>query len=220
MSGDPNQEVIAAIHSGDRNKLRDLLSRHPSAAAARDPQGASAIMQALYRGHKDLAEMLAAANRELDIFEAAALGRTDRIAELFRVSPGPATAWSADGFTPLHFACFFAREHAAHYLLEHGAQVDAVARNATKVMPLHSAAAGRSLPIVRDLLEHGAPPNARQQAGYAALHAAAQHGDPLMVELLLQHGAQPALQNDDGITPSQLASQNGHLEIARRLAPA
>ena len=62
----------------------------------------------------------------------------------------------------------------------------AVANNPMQVTPLHSAAAARNLAIVRALLEHGAPVNARQQKGWTALHAAAQHGDKPMVEVAVE----------------------------------
>ncbi len=217
---DNQQEVIAAIQAGDAGKLRELLARDPALAAARDAQGVSAIMHAQYRQRQELVELLLQAKPELDIFEAAALGRSDRLAQLLRQQLALIASWSADGFTPLHLACFFGQETAAQILLEHGADVAAVARNPMKVAPLHSAVAARSFPIVRALLEHGAPPNARQQQGWTAIHAAAQHGDRAMVELLLAHGADPATTNDDGTTPLQLANEKGHAEIVQLLRAA
>src|SRR5207245_2858501 len=111
------------------------------------------------------------------------------------------------------------KEDAARLLLEHGAQVDAVAKNPMSVMPLHSAAAGHSLAVVQALLEHGAAPNAKQQQGWTALHEAAQRGDNEMIALLLRHGADPTVKTDEGVRPVQLARENGHVGIARpRLA--
>src|SRR5579864_2983543 len=189
MHPDP---IIAAIQSGDKEKVRTLLAQDPSAAAARNEQGVSAIMLALYNRRKEILELLEAASPSLDIFEATSLGKTVRIGDLIKKDRALVNARSADGFTPLHFAAFFGQETAAHLLLENGAQPDAVANNPTKVMPLHSAAAGRNLAIVRDLLEHKAPPNAKQQGGWTALHEAAQSGDKEMIEFLLKHGADPA----------------------------
>ena len=71
-------------------------------------------------------------------------------------------------------------------MLFRSAEVDAVAANPTKVMPLHSAGSARNLEVARLLLEHGAPANARQQLGYVPIHSAAQNGDRAMVELLLK----------------------------------
>ena len=76
------------------------------------------------------------------------------------------------------------------------------------------------LGIVRALLEHGAPVNAKQQEGWTALHAAAQHGDGAMVELLLKYGANPNAKNDDGRTADELADEKGHSHVAERLRAA
>ena len=212
--------IFAAIQAGDKDKLRDLLTQDPASASARNEQGVSALMLALYMRRAEIAELLQSAKPDLDIFEAAALGKTERIAELIKNDKSLVNARSSDGFTPLHLACFFGQASAAHLLLESGAQSDAVANNPMKVMPLHSAAAGHNVAIVRDLLEHGAPPNARQEAGWTALHEAAQSGDREMIEVLIKHGADPAAKNDKGVTAVQLASEKGHVELAQRLGAA
>jgi ankyrin repeat protein len=213
-------DVIAAVMAGDATQVRALVAADRSLAAARDENGVSALMHALYRQRKDLAELLRASRPELDIFEASSLGRSDLIEELVERNPRLANSRSGDGFTPLHFAAFFGEESVARVLLEHHADAGAVANNPMQVMPLHSAAAGRNLAIVRALLEHGAPVNARQEKGWTALHAAAQHGDRAMVELLLKYGANPNAKTDEGHTPDQVANEKGHVEIAERLRAA
>ncbi len=199
-----DEQFMAAVQSGSVDAVRTMLANDPSLASARDGGGISALMNALYRHQQKVGEILRAAHPGLDIFEAASVGDSARLRELLKTEPEIVNAWSADGFTPLHFACFFGQEEAARMLLDGGADVNAMARNPMQVMPLHSAAAARNLAIVRALLERGAPVNARQQKGWTALHAAGQSGDREMFELLVSHGADPNLPNEEGVTSASL----------------
>jgi ankyrin repeat protein len=205
------------LQAGDADGLRRILQQDPAQSEVRDSAGVSLLMHSLYRGHRDLAELIASKKEALDIFEAAALGRLDRLKQYLRDAASAINSRSKDGFTALHFACFFGQPDAARLLLENGAAVDAVAANPTQVMPLHSAASSRNLEAARLLLERGAPVNARQQAGWVPIHAAAQNGDRPMVELLLQHGADRKLLNDQGKTSAMVAREKGHAEIATLL---
>src|SRR5258707_994252 len=132
-----SQRCFELLQAGDADGLRRLVDEDPAVADARDAAGVSVLMQTLYRGHRDLAEAIAGKKKTLDIFEASLLGRLDRLQELVGDS-GAVNSFSADGFTALHFACYFGQPDAARLLLESGAKVDAVATNATHVMPLHS----------------------------------------------------------------------------------
>ncbi|HKM49529.1 MAG TPA: ankyrin repeat domain-containing protein [Terriglobales bacterium] len=204
-----SQRAFELLQAGDAGGLRQLLEQDPAASEARDATGVSLLMHSLYRGRRDLAELIASKKQALDIFEATSLGRLDRLKECTR-DASSINSRSKDGFTALHFACFFGQPEAARLLIESGAAVDAVAANPTRVMPLHSAASARNLEAARLLLEHGAPVNARQQAGWVPIHAAAQNGDRPMVDLLLKHHADPKLANDEGKTPAMVAREKGH----------
>jgi ankyrin repeat protein len=153
----------------------------------------SELLQAVYQGDQARAEELLAGNPELDVFEAAGVGRADRLRELLDGDPSLANAWAEDGFQPLGLASFFGHVEAARLLVERGAEVNSASRNDMKVMPLHSAAAtgdpDARFELAKLLLEAGADPNARQQDNYTPLMAAEQHGDERLRELLLGHGA-------------------------------
>jgi uncharacterized protein len=207
------QLCFELLQAGDADRIRRILEEDPSAAEARDASGVSLLMHALYRGQPELAGTIAGKKYALDIFEAASLGRLDRLQECVPES-STVNSLSKDGFTALHFACYFGQPEAARLLLEKGAKANAVANNPMRVMPLHSAASARNLEAARLLLEHGAPVDARQQGGWAPIHAAAQNGDRDMVLLLLRHGADAKIANDQGQTPAMVAREKGHTEIA------
>jgi ankyrin repeat protein len=207
------ERCFELLQTGNENGILDLLDQNPSLANTRDAGGVSLLMHALYRGRRDLAETIAAKKEELDVFEAASLGRIERLKELIH-DPRTVASYSNDGFTALHFACYFGQPEAIRILLKAAAKTDAVARNPMQVMPLHSAASARNLEGVRLLLQHGAPVNARQQGGWTPIHASAQNGDRAMVELLLQHGADRSAANDQGQTPATVARAKGQVAIA------
>jgi len=153
----------------------------------------SPLMQALYERRQADVDAILATNPELDVFEAAALGSTDRLSEVLAGDPTLATAWSSDGFTALHFAAFLGTTEAGRMLLDAGADPAAVARNDMLVQPLHSAAAGHNTELCRLLLERGAPVNGQQQQGYTALDEATMTNQDDLRDLLLEHGADPTI---------------------------
>ena len=194
------------IDAGDKDALSAGLESDPDLAGERNADGLSPVLYALYNGKQELVEPLLDANPPLDVFDAAAVGRTRGLEELLDGEPELVTSWSPDGFTALHLASFFGQEEAVKILVERGAEVNLVARNANiHVTPLHSAAAGSHPGIVKLLLEHCADPNAAQDGGFTPLHSAAHNDDRESAEALLEAGADPSLANDDGKTPADLA---------------
>lgn len=181
--------LFAAIEAGNGPEIRAILAADPTLAGSRHPSGVSAVLWARYRGRGEVLDAILAAEPSLDVFDAAALGRLDRLAELVAADPAAANAWSADGFTPLGLAAFFGHPPAVRLLLDYGADVHAVARNAMRVQPIHAATAAHDAESVRLLLEAGADPNAEQQEGWTPLMAARHNGDLDLVELLVAYGA-------------------------------
>ena len=208
-----------AVTTGDRATVESLVLANPELATTRR-DGVSAILLAMYHHKPEVVTCLRARVGSLDIFEASALGEVDRMGVLLGRDPGLANAVANDGFGPLGLASFFGHERAVQLLLEHGARVDTASSNGMHVMPLHSAAAARSVPIARLLLEHGAPVNARQGgsgSGFTPLMEAAFNGQVDMVEILLDQGADRHLRDEEGRTAADHASARGHVSLAERL---
>ena len=211
---------FAAIEAGAVDDVRSLVAADPALASARDEHGVSAVMRARYRFDHALLDAVLAGGPALDVFEAASLGDVDRLGELLDADPASATAYSADGFTALHFPAFFGGVECARVLLARGADVDAHGRGWMTGTPLNSAAAGRHADVARLLLDGGADPDARQGSGWTPLHSAAHNGDGGMVALLLAHGADPAATNDDGATVLSMAEEGGNEDVIARVRDA
>jgi uncharacterized protein len=213
-------ELLEAIENDDDRRALALVRERPQLAHARNAEGLSGLLLALYRGLSEVAEAVRAARDDLDVLEAAAVGDVSRLGVLLDKDPASASTWSADGFTPLHYAAFFGHAGATKLLLERGADLEIPARNqqfALDARPLHSAAAARQLAVCALLLEAGADTNARQHGGYTPLIEAAQQGNAELAELLLRHGANPSAALADGRTAADLASQAGAEDLAERL---
>src|SRR5262245_50522853 len=163
-------DLFAAIDAGQSDQVTALLDAEPALAGSHDKDGVSALMHALYHHHPPIAEALAARLGTVDVFEAAGLGRADAVERLVQADESLANAWSVDGFTALHFAAYFGNGATATALLDVGADPEARSRNSFKVMPIHSAVAGRRSDVVAVLLENDADPNVRQEGGWTPLH--------------------------------------------------
>jgi ankyrin repeat protein len=115
-----SQPAFELLTTGDAVALSRFLEQNPTASEARDANGVTLLMQSLYRGQRELAELIASKKSALDLFEAAAprpAGPHSRA--MSRSSGGTrgerrrATRSRSDGFTALHFACFFRQPEAA-----------------------------------------------------------------------------------------------------------
>ena len=198
-------ELFTAIRSGDVARVRSLLKASPGLASARDESGLSAVLTALYHRQPDVCVALVAARPELDVLDAAAVGRIDVLRSHIESDQDALAARSPEGFTPLHLAAFLGGAPAVRLLLAAGMDADADQDNPARVRPLHSAVAARDVDAASALLEAGADPDPRQQGGYTPLLAAAHNDDVSMVEMLLRYGADRGLAADDGRDPLAIA---------------
>ena len=147
-----HEDIFAAIQAGDAGAVAELIAEDRAAAAARTPEGVSALMLALYFAQAGIVELIDEQLDEVDFFEAVALGRKDRVEHWVRTASDLVGQHAPDGFTGLHLATFFGHPGIVELLLGFGADPDAAATGSMNVRPLHSAAAGRKpeaiVPIV------------------------------------------------------------------------
>lgn len=214
------RDFINAVKGGDLATVQGLLAIDPELVEATDAAGVSALLHAAYKQHHAVAEFLLQKYEDLNLWEAAAFCKEERLRHLlergFKVN-----VWAPDGFTPLGLACFFGHTPCVKLLLEHGADPNAASTNDMRVAPLHSAVAraaeGAVLANVAALIAAGADVNATQQGGYTALHQAADRGLEPVVRLLLEAGARKDLRSAAGRTAADHARGKGHAPVVELL---
>ncbi len=208
------QQFFNGVRAGDSASVAALLDADPSLGAARNEQGQSAILFAVYNGRHEIRDLLLARGVQLDLFEAAAAGQLARVKELVEKEPALAKRFSPDGFPVFALSVAFGHRSVAEYLLERGADVNAASQNATGYTALTGAVANGHTDLVAWLLSCGANANHRYGPAYSPLHEAAANGRLELVRLLLEHGADLAARTDDGKTALSYAEERGHKEVA------
>ncbi len=209
----PAQELHEAIRVGDEARVHALLDADPALVHGGGAAGMAPLLLAIYTKRPLMAKLLLGRGAELDVFAAAAMGETAACRKFIHADDVLLQMASADGWTPLHLACFFGNLETVEMLLELGADVKVRSANAMHNTPLHAAAASRNQEICALLLSHGAEVGATQQAPYTALHSAAANGDLEIVRLLLAHEANPKAKSEKGETPLDMARQRGHSAV-------
>jgi uncharacterized protein len=209
------ERFVAAVQAGSVDTVRAMLDDDAGLLELPGPSGESLALTALYAGHHQLADELAARAGDLSVFEAAAFDDTERLTALIQSDAGQVRSWSADGWQPLHLAAFFGRTEAARLLLDADAPVAEPSHNAMGVHPLHAATAGRHAELVWLLIASDAPVDVCQRGGWTPLHAAVANGDLESIRALLAVGANREAVTDDGKTPADLTSDPAVLAALR-----
>lgn len=131
----------------------------------------------------------------------------------------PLSGICSGGRTPLHMAAASGNAYVVHWLILHGADLDA--RNNAGGTPLHTLAYSDQAPdAARVLVENGADIHAKDCDGWTPLHKAAFWWRAAAVRLLVELGADLRATDNDGKTALDLSLEEGHSALARSIEQA
>ncbi|MET0383009.1 MAG: ankyrin repeat domain-containing protein [Burkholderiaceae bacterium] len=143
----------------------------------------------------------------------ALLGKSLKVAKVLWEAPGiQIDARNKADETPLMMAALKGEADAAAALVARGASV-----RKDGWSPLHYATTGGNAAIVKLLVAHGAPVDARSPNATTPLMMAAMYGSEGAVDALLAGGADRSLKNDEGLDAAAFAAKAGRDKLALRL---
>ena len=181
------EDFFKAVSFNDAGVVQGLLARGFD-PNSRNPQGQTALHLAL----RDQSPRTAHA--------------------LWRSTDLDVNALNAAGETPLMLAALKGDMEWAQRLLTRGARL-----HQDGWSPVHYAATGPEVKLLRLLVERGAPLDARSPNGTTPLMMAARYGTPDGVDYLLARGADKSVRNDLGLDAAEFAKAGGKEFLIPRL---
>ncbi|XP_068508993.1 ankyrin-3 [Syngnathus scovelli] len=218
--------LYMAAQENHLDVVRYLLENGGNQSAATE-DGFTPLAIALQQGHERVVSVLLEndtkgkvrlpalhiAARKDDTKSAALLLQSDHNADVR--SKMMVNRSTESGFTPLHIAAHYGNVNVATLLLNRGAAVDFLARNA--ITPLHVASKRGNGAMVCLLLDRGSQIDAKTRDGLTPLHCAARSGHDSAVELLLERGAPLLARTKNGLSPLHMAAQGDHVDCVKQL---
>ncbi|WP_263351608.1 ankyrin repeat domain-containing protein [Acidicapsa acidisoli] len=192
--------IHLAIAEAKVEVLRLLIDRGAD-LNVRNHDGRLPLHDCFELNHDDYATILLEAGAVPDVCAAAAYGMHDKLQQILQRDPTTANDLTT-GNSALGWAIFGQQPKSAEILFQYGAVSDCHPYDSYAWGPATMVASTAVTPI---LLEHGANPNWRDEAGNTPMHrviASRPVVDPAkFVQIQLDFGADPSLRNREGRTP-------------------
>jgi cytohesin len=209
-------EIHEAAELGDLEKVRAYLEKDPKQINATDSKGRTVLGRAARSGKKEFVEFLLEKGASEDIFSAAIVGHTDKVATFLKQDPNLINARDSDGRTALHWAALYGQKKVMELLLATKADVNSLDEDG--FTPLHWAATFNQSDAVKLLLANKANMNLKvPKYGWTALRLAVIHGHMATAEALLNAGADPNVKDEENIPLLHQAIIRGKKEMVELL---
>jgi ankyrin repeat protein len=198
----------------DANQVISLINSNPEILNFRDYYGSSGLMIIAYNHLDKVLEQAIALKKSLSFHEAIVCGKTDIVNDYLKQYKSKGiNILSQDGYPPLCLAALFHQTEIAKLLIKHGADVNLIAKNVSRVTALQAAVSKENYELCTILLKAGANPNVAQMQNATALHSAIYRGNLALVKLLVENGAFTSTKMYTGETPMSIAENKGYQEI-------
>ena len=196
----------AAVSSGHKEIVNELLSKDARALACHDYTGRTPLHEAVRKNNEEIIEMLLSKPQTKINYPCRYwqnLPEEHEKGESRKLDAIEYFMYHTDichcGYTPLHLAARSGYTSIGMRLTDNGAQVHA--QDCNGATPLHVAACHNHKDFVHFLLSNaGAGINSRTFNGSTPLHSAAACGAVDVIDLLLYHGANLKSTDDKGLT--------------------
>lgn len=218
----PPADFIQAVRSQDAAKVQSMLEADPSLANAKTEKGRSAVTVAMFTivnkegfmrpAKNPILQSLLARHPQLDLWETAALGTSDELANALKGHQ--VNELNDIGWTPLHYAGFAGNVANVKLLLDRGADMRIRAKTKFRNSAFLASMLTGDYDTIRLFLDRGADVLERQGEGDTALHEAAANGDFPMVKMLVERGSDVHARDDEGKSPLDYAVEHKHAEVA------
>ncbi len=154
-----------------------------------------------------------------EIHRAAEAGDLAKVKALVEGDPALVKAKDENGRTPLHWAARGGHFEVLQYLVDRGADLNAIDNNG--IAPLHSLARSGQTEAARLLIDKGADIDIKDPVKLTPLNMAAESGLEAMVKLLIEKGANIENKHAYGRTPLVgAARERGNINVIRMLLDA
>ncbi|KAK8602109.1 hypothetical protein V6N13_058238 [Hibiscus sabdariffa] len=151
-----------------------------------------------------------------DVYTAAAYGDLEKLYRLVELEGCSLSKPDGLGYYALQWAALNNRTAAAHYIIEHGGDVNLVDQNGQTA--LHWSSVRGAIQVAEVLLQEGARVDIADNYGYQITHVAAQYGQTsFLYHVVSKWNADPDTPDNDGRSPLHWAAYKGFTDSIRLL---
>jgi ankyrin repeat protein len=191
-------EIHEAAELGNFAKVKACLAQDPKQINTLDGKGRTVLARAALSAKKEIVEFLHEKGAPEDIFTAAIVGHTNKVAAFLQEDPKRVNAKDTNGKAALHYAAMYGQKQILQLLLAANAEVNMV--DDVGFTALHWAAMFNKSEVAEVLLAHKADMNIKvPKFAWTPLRLTVIHGHLATAETLFKAGADPNDRDEENI---------------------